>query len=343
MDDENFEKNEVSEVRIDNNPDKRLNVSEMKSNVKKNPWMVSTIVLGVVALILLVMIYRGGITGGAIGVSANSISADEAGEKLVEFANAQGAGAELVEVNDNGIFYEVIVSIQGQDLPVYVTKDGQSFTSSLIPLDIVAAQAAAEQAQQPPELTEVPKSDKPVVELFVMTHCPYGTQAEKGMLPVYELLGDKIDSSIKFVHYFLHEGPGEEPDETPIQICIREEQGDKFNDYLACFLEDGDSDRCLTETGIDQTKLDSCIENNYDGLYATDSALSQGYGVKGSPSLIINGVTSNAGRSPSSYLAGVCAAFNNPPEECDEVLNSDSPSAGFGYTASAGGSTDAQC
>jgi len=27
-----------------------------------------------------------------------------------------------------------------------------------------------------------------------MTHCPYGTQAEKGMIPVIESLGDLIDA-----------------------------------------------------------------------------------------------------------------------------------------------------
>jgi protein-disulfide isomerase len=343
MEDENLGKNELkndkSELRIDNNPDKKLNVSEMKKNIKKNPWMISTIVLAVITLILLVMVFRGGITGGAIGVGS-SISAEQAGERLIEFANVQGANAELVEVNDNGIFYEVVVSINGQNLPLYVTKDGEFFTSSLIPLDVTAAQAAAQQAQETQQPTEVPKSDKPVVELFVMTHCPYGTQAEKGFLPVVKLLGDKIDSSIKFVHYFLHDP---EKTETPVQICIREEQGDKFNEYLSCFLEDGDSEKCLTETGIDQTKLNACIENNYDGLYAADSALSEGYGVRGSPTLIINGVQSNAGRSPSSYLAGICAAFNTPPEECNEELSTANPSAGFGYTAQAGGSTNAQC
>ena len=39
-----------------------------------------------------------------------------------------------------------------------------------------------------------PKKEKPEVELFVMSHCPFGTQIEKGMLPVARLLGDKIIS-----------------------------------------------------------------------------------------------------------------------------------------------------
>ncbi|MBU3941884.1 MAG: hypothetical protein KKF74_03150, partial [Nanoarchaeota archaeon] len=49
----------------------------------------------------------------------------------------------------------------------------------------------------------MPKKDKPEVELFVMSHCPYGTQIEKGMLPVARLLGDKIDFNIRFCSYAM--------------------------------------------------------------------------------------------------------------------------------------------
>tara|TARA_Y100000310_G_scaffold269239_1_gene282310 strand:+ start:5677 stop:6678 length:1002 start_codon:yes stop_codon:yes gene_type:complete len=317
-----------SEPKIDNNPDKKIDLSKYT----KNPWMISTIVLGIIALILLIMVFNGGVTG-------NVISSSEAGERIIEFAASQGAEADLVEVNDKSGFYEVVLSIQGQEVPLYVTKDGEYFTQALVPL---TGQVTAP-TQQPP--VDVPKSDKPIVELFVMTHCPYGTQAEKGMLPVYSLLGDKIDSSIKFVHYFLHEGPKQEPYETPIQVCIREEQGSKYNEYLTCYLEDGDSDRCLTETGINKAQLDTCKAGKADEYYDADSTLSEGYGVRGSPSLVINGEMVQSGRSPAAYLSAICSAFTDgtAPEECDEDLNSASPSPGFGYTASAGGSTNAQC
>lgn len=324
---------EKNEVRIDNDPDKikmEKIINKTLKNVKKNPWIISTIILAIIAMALLY-------TGGGIGAS---VSAEEAGQKIIDFAEAQGAQASLVEVNEKNGFYEVVISMQGQELPLYVTKDGEYFAQALVPLEAQASQPNQQQ-QQPP--ANVPKSDKPVVELFVMTHCPYGTQAEKGMLPVYGLLGDKIDSSIKFVHYFLHEGPKQEPYETPIQVCIREEQGDKYNDYLACYLEDGDSDRCLTEVGIDTSKLDTCKAGKADDYYAADSALSEGYGVQGSPTLIINGEIAESGRSPAAYLSAICSAFNDAPEECSEELNSVSSSPGFGYTAYAGGSTNAQC
>lgn len=34
-----------------------------------------------------------------------------------------------------------------------------------------------------------------------MSHFPYGTQIEKGMIPVMETLGNKADIGIKFVNY----------------------------------------------------------------------------------------------------------------------------------------------
>src|SRR4030043_67398 len=112
--------NHSNKMRIDNNPDRKVNISDMQEQMKKNPWMISTLILGIIALILLIIVFRGGITG-------NVIAADVAGERLIEFANSQGAAATLVEVNDNGEFYEVVISIGGQDLPLYVTKDGEFF------------------------------------------------------------------------------------------------------------------------------------------------------------------------------------------------------------------------
>jgi len=329
---------EKNEVMIDNNPDNRM--KKIKENVMKNPWMVSTTILAIIAVVLLIMAFRGGVTGNVVKLDT-IVSEDIAGERLLAFANAQGAQAELVEINDNGIFYEVVISVQGQDLPVYVTKDGKSFATTLVPLtggDVVQQQDTPIQQQQQPQ--NIQKSDKPQVELFVMTHCPYGTQAEKGMLPVYELLGDKINGEIKFIHYFMHDP---EKTETPVQVCIREEQASKYNDYLKCFLEDGDTERCLKETKIDETKLNKCIEDKADEYYNADSALSEGYGVRGSPTLVVNGVIAQSGRDAASYLKTICSAFNEAPEECNEELSSASPSPGFGYQVTSGGSTQAQC
>ena len=326
---EETESKKTNEIRIDNDPDKPI--------ISKNPWMPATIILAIIVLVLIITNFTG-ITGNAI--TGNVIAEEDAGDKIMNYLNARtGGGIEYVSAEDLGDIYEVTVKYQGQEVPVFITKDGEYFIQGAIP--ITTETQTPSQTQQTQQPQEVIKSDKPQVELFIMTHCPYGTQAEKGIIPVFELLEDKIDGSIKFVHYFMHEP---EETETPIQVCIRQEQSNKYLDYLKCFLEDGDSNKCLTQTKIDKTKLDVCIDSKSEEYYNTDSTLSEGYGVGGSPTLVVNGEQVNSGRSSDAYLQTICSAFNTPPEECNQELDSESPSPGFGYSVTTGGSaTQAQC
>ncbi len=296
----------------------------LTDKVRGNPFILSTLICGVLAILLLVVVTTGG------GITGKAISGDIAANNLIEFLD--NPEITLVDVESFGNFYRVMIEYKEEEIPVYVTKDGKYYTPNLLPLSY-------DEEEEEEEVQEIPKSDKPVVELFVMTHCPYGTQAEKGLIPVIKALGDTIDAKIRFVHYFMHD-PEEE--ETPRQICIREEQSERYLDYLECFLEDEDADRCLTEAGIDKTALNGCISKRADGYYESDSDLSEGYGVQGSPTLVINGVIVSSARSPAAYLDTICQAFNDAPEECGTELSSSTPSAGFGWDTT-GSSTSAQC
>ena len=299
--------------------------------------------------LIFVIFMKSGITGNSVA----SVGGEEAGNSVVSYLNQQtGGGVGYVSSNDIGNLYEVTVSYQGQDVPVYVTKDGGYFVQGLSPLTpgaaavIGAADTTAGQGQQLPA-SEVPKSDKPKVELFVMSYCPYGTQMEKGILPVLALLKDKIDFKLEFTHFTLH---GEKEDtENFRQICIREEQPSKLLPYLQCILNStnpnspADVTQCMKSGGIDTAKVDSCISGKAKGYYAVDSELSKGYGVQGSPTLVINGVQADSGRSPSAVLATICATFNNAPAECSQSLPNDNPSAGFGFGSSGTDVAAANC
>lgn len=247
--------------------------------------------------------------------------------------------ATINSVTLEGDVYNINLDVQGQSYTSYMTKDGSKFFQTGIDMATVdqSGQTAGAQASQAD--ANISKSDKPKVELFVMTYCPYGLQAEKGILPALAALGNKIDASIKFVHYFMH-GDKEEQ-ETYNQACLRQEQVAKYNSYLNCFVIEGDSAKCVVQAGVDKAKLKSCVAAKAKDYYKSDSALSQSYGVSGSPTLVINGVQSSAGRDAASYLAGICAAFNNPPAECDQQLSSASPASGFGAGSAAGDSAAA--
>lgn len=361
-------KSDSTEKKIDKkeeNDTVEIPVGKFFGKVRSNPWMASTIVLGIV--VILVLAFGGAGTGGVA-----TVSADEAGERVLEFLNSnpQITGeVTLVSAEESGQFYEVVLSYQGQQVPVYTTLDGEFLVGNPVALGGNggagnSGEATAPEASNEPQAdTSVPKSNKPVVELFVMSHCPFGTQIEKGMIPVVELLGDKIDFELKFVNYAMH---GEkEVWEQARQYCIQEEQNDKFLPYLRCFLEADDSEACLAEVGVDTDMMDACVERIDEEFELTDNLEDQSkwangrfprfmvhndeneeYGVRGSPTLVINGQQASSGRDSASLLGTICAAFNEAPEECDTELSSASPSPGFGWeelSGSGGAAAAAQC
>ena len=77
-------------------------------------------------------------------------------------------------------------------------------------------------------------------------------------------------------------------------------------------------------------------------VFDIDKDLNEQYGVQGSPSLVINGVQADSGRSPAAYLTTICDAFNDIPVECESVLSSATPSPMWGWEGS-GAATTAQC
>ncbi len=303
---------------------------DLTTKLRENPFILSTIVLGGLTIFLLFTLSFGE-TGGAI-------SEDKAIDAFEKFASPQISDIEILGIQRDGNFYQISFnSSQTGNSAVYITTDGKYLVTGLIPLSIIEDLKPNNNTDN--GATNILKSDVPTAELFVMTHCPYGTQAEKGFIPMMQTLGDLADTKIRFVHYFMHDP---EKEETSRQVCIREEQSGKWLDYLVCFLEDGDADRCLTEIGINKDELNDCITNRAEGYYAEDSEFSEDYGVGGSPTLVINGQIISSERSPAAYLDTICQAFNNVPKECETILSNINPSTMWGWDASGSSTTD-QC
>lgn len=203
------------------------------------------------------------------------------------------------------------------------------------------------------------KSDKPVVELFVMSYCPYGLQMEKAYLPAWELLKNKADISIKFVSYAMH--GLKEIEENTRQYCIGQNSQDKLIAYLKCFTNKDDYKSCLATVGLSEASLKSCVDvtnkkyeiltkyndqttwlsGNYP-LYPIQQDLNEQYGVQGSPTLVINGAQADANRTPEAVKQVICASFNTPPAECNTTLSTASPVPGFG-SGTGGSATGAEC
>ena len=196
-----------------------------------------------------------------------------------------------------------------------------------------------------------------------MAMCPYGTQAEKGIIPALEALGNKIDFHLRFVSYSMH--GKNEIDENTRLYCVQKEAPKKLYDYMKCYLNENDPSKwesCISEVGIDKSKIDSCIssvdsefkitelyndKSTWNGgrypQYNVDKGLNDEYGVRGSPTLVINGQVVKSARDSASYLDTICQAFNNAPEECGTKLSSTSPNPGFGYGSSGSSGSSGSC
>ena len=298
-----------------------------------NFWMITTVIL---AIILIVMVVKGqGINGNIATMSAN-----DAANKAINYINdylLQGQGiANLTSVSGgaNGL-YNLKFSISGRPYDSYVTTDGKL----LFPSAVDMTQTPQVTTTQP-ETFEPKKTDKPVAQLYVMSFCPYGIQAENVMKPVVDLLGSKASIEPHFIVSVsgttvnsLH---GEyEANEDMRQACIWKNYGQAtfwtYVAYLNSNCNKGNLDTCWKDAAktakFDTTKIENCVKTEGLTLMKAEEALSQQNGVSGSPTLIINGATFNGARTPEGYKQAICSAFNKQPTECTKTLNETSATA----------------
>lgn len=312
--------------------------TETKKELEKdvNHWKIVSLVLIVVLCISLFLLLGSG-TG-----SAASISSEEASDKAVDFINTNlvqpGSEATPVSTSEVGGLYNVTVSYMGNDIPVFVTKDGKyMFLAS--PLDITEDLPQAEETAEQP--TEIPKTETPEVELYVMAFCPYGMQAETAMKPVADLLGSKANIKVRFIVNVqgdtpdtvssLHGAP--EAMEDLRQVCIMKYYDqttfwnyvDGINTDCASLYNSGEAyETCwkgvAADNGIDASEIETCVESESVDLIKVDAQLASANGVSGSPTLLINGFRYSGSRTAEAYKQAICSAFETEPSECSQEL-----------------------
>ncbi len=278
------------------------------------------------------------------------LSPEAAAQKAIEFINKNmlpESKASLVSVTEENGLYKFRLKIEENEYTSYVTKNGKI----LFPREGIDLESDLTQAQEETTAQEIPTQERPDVKLFVMSLCSFGLQAQKMFLPVYDLLKDKAEMGVYFVNYIMHEK--EEIDENLRQYCTQKEEKEKYYQYLKCFVQDGDVEKCLNEAKIDKDKMNSCISETdkkykITELYNDKSSwlngrypkfdvhtdLNENYGIRGSPTIVINDTIVEVNpRSPEKFKEVVCQAFNTPPEECAQKLSETPFSPGFGLEA----------
>ena len=326
MEEENKEPdNAKSEEKITS----KKKMGDLTNKLRANPFILSTVVCGVLVVILLIVVIGNGIAGNA--VSTNVIKSN-----FLDFASSQLSNVEITDVERQDDLYKIsFTSTEISDSSVYTTLNGKYMISGgLIPL--VSSTPSTNTNTQ----TDIPKSDKPEVELFIWGYCPYGVQAQGPLAEVVSILGDFAD--FKTVLYYDGHG-AYETQQNKIQECIQEIAPDKYWNYAAGFVEgiypvcgsskDVDCDKTesvklMKTLGIDSDAVLSCVNTKGEDLLSTASARSKELGVTGSPTLVINGVKANpSSRTADAFKASICSAFNNAPEICGTELSSEAGTA----------------
>ena len=302
-----------------------------------NVWMIVSVVL----LIAVVALF---ITRGSTASAGTAIPAQDCAQKTITYLNNNlvqpGTTATLASVTEESGVYDITTNYLNRTISVFTTKDcSLLFLSSLntsqnLPTSTTGTQTGT---------TTIPTSAKPTVQLYVMAFCPYGVQAEQAMQPVVKLLGSNADISVKFIVQIggtnvsdvqsLH--GANEAKEDLRQVCIMKYYPDKYWSYqtaidancYANFRDDAALNTCWknasTSLGINTTKIEACAYSSEGiSMLSADEALTNQYGVSGSPTLIINGVTYSGQRTPDAFKAAICSAFTTAPSACSQNLSS---------------------
>jgi hypothetical protein len=325
---------------------------------KKNIIIFCVAIVIIIAGVLLFVFYD------KIEIFGNS--AKRIGENTIKYINDNKLSqtpASLVSVASEHGLVKIRLKIDSQEFDSYVTKDGVwLFPNS--PIEMKKSQEKGNAQNDPGQNSEtktpkpVVKNDKPVLEAFVVSKCPFGLQMQR-------MMAEAIKSASSLSQYFkvryfgsisgntitaMH---GEaEAKENLRQICIREEQASKYWSYISCHIKAGETASCENSTGIDSAKIDACVASSSRGIaYAKeDFDLANKYNVSGSPTLILNGSDVSefdyGGRTADAVKSVVCAGFNAQPSFCSTKLNTQDAAANFSATyASSGnsGSGSASC
>jgi hypothetical protein len=171
---------------------------------------------------------------------------------------------------------------------------------------------------------------KKAVDLFVMSHCPYGTKAilatkefadtfGKDATVNVHYIGDSADGKLSSMH-----GPEEVSDDLREVCAIQHYAKDqKWFDFLACRSKDLSADwkACTGANGIDAAVIEKCAEGDEGkGLLAASFDIAKKLDISASPTFLLNNRVAFNAQDAASIASSFCKSNPGLPG-CSKQLS----------------------
>ncbi len=291
------------------------------NNLRENPWIVSTFVLGVVVIVLIASFGFGGVTG-------EIVSEQAAANNLINFIKSQNKEAVDLKVNSvsqEGQLYKIVLDYQGQDVPIYVSLDGKYLVSDIIPLDSGLVLNSGEDI---PSDVEVEAGDSPVkgkadapvtIIEFSDYQCPFCERFFKQTLPLIEEQYIKTGKAkLVYKDFPLISIHPEAEKAAEAARCVREQKGDegyfKMHDKLfenQQELSVENYKKWARDLGVVGAKFDECLDKGkYTDAVEEELAYGEQLGVTGTPAFFINGKMISGAQPFDVFKQAIDSALN---------------------------------
>jgi len=168
------------------------------------------------------------------------------------------------------------------------------------------------------------------LDLFIMSHCPYGIQALNSLKEVFGAVKD-LKFNIHFIADYsnatgsfnsLHGQT--EVDDDMRELCVMKYYPDnnKYMDFIWCRNNNISSsvwESCATSNGMDAVKLADCVRTEGVNLLKENIKLSQDLKIGASPTWLANNKYEFSGLAAQDIKTGICK-YNLGMVGCDKTL-----------------------
>lgn len=287
-----------------NNEKRKIIKIHDKSDVIKirlplNVWKTTSIILGLALIIMIFLYFQGK------GFS-DKVSPEDAGEKIVAFLNSKADGnVNYISSEDLGNIYEVTVSYLGQEIPVYVTKDGKYFVQTVVPLSEDTLDSLNEQNSNEVTNIEASEDDDPVlgnknakitIIEFSDYECPFCLKFYEETLP--QLKKEYIDTGkAKLIYrdFPLDIHPNAQKAAEAAE-CAGEQSDKKYWEMHNKLFENQNAldsaslKKYAEEINLETNKFDDCLDSGkMKQEVLKDTQDGYDYRISGTPTFYING------------------------------------------------------